>query len=114
MRISDWSSDVCSSDLADLDQILVGLTAVAEAPGAVLDERQVQLNEVVTRHGALGRAALLVADDGEQRSTGPFHCRERRLGWAPGFGTHLRRRPSSASSSTRTANRKSTRLNSGH
>src|SRR3546814_14471738 len=28
MRISDWSSDVCSSDLADIAHVMMGLNAV--------------------------------------------------------------------------------------
>src|SRR3546814_20336393 len=34
MRISDWSSDVCSSDLATMAQLDRGLTAAARVLGA--------------------------------------------------------------------------------
>src|SRR3546814_7134938 len=33
MRISDWSSDVCSSDLYRLAEIVVRIPALAERPG---------------------------------------------------------------------------------
>src|SRR3546814_18923784 len=45
MRISDWSSDVCSSDLVDVD------TGVVVVPVAVADRR---LGAVLLRHVELG------------------------------------------------------------
>ena len=39
-------------DRADLDQVLEGLAAVAEAAGAVLDQREVEVDQVVAGGGA--------------------------------------------------------------
>src|SRR3546814_4819464 len=68
MRISDWSSDVCSSDLGRQRRageqlelaparplVLAALGAVAELGGQACDERAMQLHvpagRVLTRHG---------------------------------------------------------------
>ncbi len=45
------------ADRADLDEVLERLTAVAEAPRAVLDQRQVQVHEVVAGGGPRRRGA---------------------------------------------------------
>src|SRR3546814_10403195 len=56
MRISDWSSDVCSSDLAEADGIAVGVEdreqdaapeAIGLAPGAVDEADAALLDDVV-------------------------------------------------------------------
>src|SRR3546814_5087352 len=52
MRISDWSSDVCSSDLREMDDAIVGKV------GAVLDRR---VGEGAPREQRPGRAAHGVA-----------------------------------------------------
>src|SRR3546814_7989868 len=73
MRISDWSSDVCSSDLAtgslpDLDPPVVALavdTAGAEREGVggqPLPDRRLQRRAVLADHAA---AADLLGDAGE-------------------------------------------------
>src|SRR3546814_16061780 len=48
MRISDWSSDVCSSDLAGLDQVGVFFGLGVEAPAGVL-----RLEQLAGHHGAV-------------------------------------------------------------
>src|SRR3546814_11554161 len=84
MRISDWSSDVCSSDLAtgslpDLDPPVVALavdTAGAEREGVggqPLPDRRLQRRTVLADHAA---AADLPGAAGEVRSE------ERRVGKA--------------------------------
>src|SRR3546814_3996961 len=37
MRISDWSSDVCSSDLADLSSLTTAVVGGAAVPGPLLE-----------------------------------------------------------------------------
>src|SRR3546814_18956034 len=65
MRISDWSSDVCSSDLAVVD---AGFALVADpAQGVLLPLRVVALGEVLARMGAARLLAVLGGDDGGQR-----------------------------------------------
>src|SRR3546814_6264300 len=68
MRISDWSSDVCSSDLADIDDGTLRIANVverlaslgrAEAPGA--------LAEMLDHLDASGRYALLKLATGALR-----------------------------------------------
>src|SRR3546814_8621426 len=65
MRISDWSSDVCSSDLTRLDAVLViegdGVGAVAEAGQRELCHRR-RLRVVVSRIADDDR---VVQDDAE-------------------------------------------------
>src|SRR3546814_9330470 len=65
MRISDWSSDVCSSDLAVVD---AGFALVADpAQGVLLPLRVVAFGEVLARMGAARLLAVLGGDDGGQR-----------------------------------------------
>src|SRR3546814_13091837 len=66
MRISDWSSDVCSSDLYNLNQTLqdlaltveanyytvIGGRALVDANQQALDEAQANLDAAQTRHTA--------------------------------------------------------------
>src|SRR3546814_11779280 len=92
MRISDWSSDVCSSDLTRLDAVLViegdGVGAVAEAGQRELCHRR-RLRVVVCRIAVDDR---VVQDDAEtgipdavlerelpavERQIGRASCRER-------------------------------------
>src|SRR3546814_8407139 len=70
MRISDWSSDVCSSDLRDLehvarDQILEALahTAAAAFGGAAVDDHAERVDRLVVDEEAhLDEVARTVAD----------------------------------------------------
>src|SRR3546814_14682238 len=57
MRISDWSSDVCSSDLAELDQ------AVAAARAAFKTWKN---TPVETRRAALQAMAKIIQDNHEE------------------------------------------------
>src|SRR3546814_9718340 len=59
MRISDWSSDVCSSDLPDLAALIQVFRGDAEAPGGNLLDRRVLVVAVVARHEARGILAAL-------------------------------------------------------
>src|SRR3546814_18639684 len=93
MRISDWSSDVCSSDLAALDRDLADRCEAALDPGKAVEARDdlVVADAHVQRHGdrrervldivpprhrqmnALDRAAVAVAvahDDVEAIAVG--------------------------------------------
>src|SRR3546814_13983879 len=48
MRISDWSSDVCSSDLYDIEfPSVVGFLAPSKTPPAVLEKLNRVLTEIV-------------------------------------------------------------------
>src|SRR3546814_1401528 len=63
MRISDWSSDVCSSDLDGLQQLtaapLVDLPAEIHQAGDAADDRSEWRAQVVADRGQQGRAQLL-------------------------------------------------------
>src|SRR3546814_18283611 len=65
MRISDWSSDVCSSDLGDLQPSPGALPATGNAAGLDIapfaDEAQ-QLADEVPRDGGLEPAVRLETD----------------------------------------------------
>src|SRR3546814_7169024 len=91
MRISDWSSDVCSSDL--LDQVHRRLPATVE-PGAVEAERRARAQAhaqhlaVESLHGRkLGGAQVHVIEPAERHgrgtSSGADTLLRRRLGMAP-------------------------------
>src|SRR3546814_3265158 len=82
LRISDWSSDVCSSDLHGLDDALARQALAQEgervrlkreAQGAIVVDHVLAEAHLRQRHGRLG-AAVLDAGGGEQRSD------ERRVG----------------------------------
>src|SRR3546814_2929925 len=46
MRISDWSSDVCSSDLVEVEDLIhIGLVALVEAAAAFEDRGQVTFEQ---------------------------------------------------------------------
>src|SRR3546814_6366191 len=68
MRISDWSSDVCSSDLPALQFLIAGMKGsqiVADDP-----DDTAGLSEVLRGlrdHGAFARAGLASQDDGGGR-----------------------------------------------
>src|SRR3546814_6477837 len=99
MRISDWSSDVCSSDLAALDHLGISVQHVQHVSwlesSALADFKVV---EVVTRrdlHRARTkfRIGMLVGDDGDKASGN---------------------RQAHLLANQRLIDRKSTRLNSSH
>src|SRR3546814_1453557 len=85
MRISDWSSDVCSSDL-NLPELL-GIRKTAQC-GHAIGESDV-LGSRLTAHGACSRLRVLLAQDARDvagceaelgeliRQIGRASCRER-------------------------------------
>src|SRR3546814_10071065 len=109
MRISDWSSDVCSSDLVPLHQRLVERDAL-QLPGAG-GERVVRAVAVVVPARRSGQGGGLLAVAVEHRLTegdeAVLHRPLRRIG--------LGHRPRRAGGrQDRDQDRKSTRLNSSH
>src|SRR3546814_5569974 len=88
MRISDWSSDVCSSDLRPLAQpVRLGeqrprrraLRIVAQPRGAVGDEARIVALDVRYRareHGRVARIGLEREPRREHRAIGGRHERE--------------------------------------
>src|SRR3546814_10332909 len=115
MRISDWSSDVCSSDLATGEETIVldhDGQALTQAPGAnaaPLDEGR--------KLGTVGAVALdLHGNLAAATSTGGLtNKRPGRVGDTPliGAGCYANN-ATCAVSATGTGDRKSTRLNSRH
>src|SRR3546814_12095504 len=71
MRISDWSSDVCSSDLGDCG----GATAFAFDLPDYLGRRSVISRQMVHDHGGLRAAERDCAGPAEPRG-GPGHDRD--------------------------------------
>src|SRR3546814_21005564 len=100
MRISDWSSDVCSSDLLDVEQDVVGLDQVVDRIGqlaatpvletvdlalAALDQRLVALD-----HGGHLLALVRMAQEhdfvmtrSEERRVGKECVSTCRSRWSP-------------------------------
>src|SRR3546814_4852087 len=79
MRISDWSSDVCSSDL-DIDTAQKLADAAAEGEICTVANDNDPSQVVISGHrGAVERAVALVKDYGIKRGvllpvSAPFHC----------------------------------------
>src|SRR3546814_7699741 len=99
MRISDWSSDVCSSDLHDAripaQQLLVSEVEFLEHAAAEILDHDIGFLDQAFRHGKAERIAQV---DRNRALVAANHA-ERRAGEIAGFG--------------RTGeDRKSTRLNS--
>src|SRR3546814_5316750 len=84
MRISDWSSDVCSSDLAAIDETLVyALVAPANQDGPVRAEKPLgaRLIETAPRRTHQNNRGLRgIAADGRALFAGRPHCLFKRLG----------------------------------
>src|SRR3546814_15310604 len=66
MRISDWSSDVCSSDLIALGQAQVQALAQPAVAHQRHVELHVQLVDVVVAGGRARRHAVVLAGDGDR------------------------------------------------
>src|SRR3546814_8282814 len=66
MRISDWSSDVCSSDLIDLVDDLLGKDALDDRPALLAD--QVEENRLPFRLKLFGPLAGSADDVGVERA----------------------------------------------
>src|SRR3546814_6093214 len=89
MRISDWSSDVCSSDLGAAEPVGVGDLADAvdladarqQRHRQGLDERQPRLGlqplRAVRALTGLGEAGAHAVEQAEQQEIGRASCRER-------------------------------------
>src|SRR3546814_11806560 len=83
MRISDWSSDVCSSDLFDAALYAAYLRKVAEGAGVVRIEGKI---ESVKRNGESGHVEAVVLESGEEIGgelfidCSGFRSEERRVG----------------------------------
>lgn len=65
-------------DGADLDEVLEGLPTVAEPAGAVLDERQVQVRQLVPGPGPINVGPRVPTQDVEELSTAGAHPFENR------------------------------------
>src|SRR3546814_14598608 len=83
MRISDWSSDVCSSDLKTMQMIEQGRQRIAEARIIRREKAQVQKLEqagvdVVAAEG--GRQAAVAVPRGAAFYGRPDRSEERRVG----------------------------------
>src|SRR3546814_14682612 len=70
MRISDWSSDVCSSDLNNAGSRVVVAGCVAQAEGAEIVRRAPSVDVVVGPH-AYHRLPELIRQAGERRAIDP-------------------------------------------
>src|SRR3546814_9520291 len=112
MRISDWSSDVCSSDLPELGEMVVA--AIVAVPGAEPSEEALRagLQGVLSSYKIPRRIVFISADDVPRTATGKIKLSEvartiaARIGHgAAAAGSHAR---------SATADRKSPRLNSSH
>src|SRR3546814_6005105 len=75
MRISDWSSDVCSSDLQMAEDTQVAGIPIAHPDGAgiglaVADQRVIVIDAVepIARRGRVERA-IPIGDRGDRKST---------------------------------------------
>src|SRR3546814_4022989 len=98
MRISDWSSDVCSSDLAALE-VEIGLSIVPVAPPAGAHEDRIAASD---RDACDARRLLQV---------GSRDLVARRPGVGADMAGHVEQ---DAAAEDRWQDRKSTRLNSSH
>src|SRR3546814_7382121 len=88
MRISDWSSDVCSSDL--VDRIVLGAAVVPERHRALLPAEaagELRLH-LVAEQEFQDRRALLLGHALEMRGVGEVHVE--RLAARLGVGAHRR------------------------
>src|SRR3546814_1202175 len=105
MRISDWSSDVCSSDLAEADTVMPGYTHLQAAQPVTFGHHMLAYVEM------LGRDRGRLADCRRRMNESP-------LGAAALAGTSFdidRRATAAALGFDRPmADRKRTRLNSSH
>src|SRR3546814_16816415 len=76
MRISDWSSDVCSSDLAD--QVIVERLVVLQIDGGVAALHPVQRRLRDVEMAVLDQLGHLPVEEGQQQ--GADRSEERRVG----------------------------------
>src|SRR3546814_10647797 len=102
MRISDWSSDVCSSDLSDLGVRLL-TTDDPEEAAAIAEE----LNRLNEERRALETLVLEQAEAAAVRTGNASVAVVSGIGWHPGVIGIVAGR-------LKERDRKSTRLNSSH
>src|SRR3546814_9432425 len=106
MRISDWSSDVCSSDLHWVNNALAVIAAVdalggdLAAAGLALADLKGLPGRGARRRISIGGESALLIDESYNANPAPMAAALRVLGETPATG--------------RTIDRKSTRLNSSH
>src|SRR3546814_9007992 len=75
MRISDWSSDVCSSDLRGLHRHVDAADDLRAGQRLLLAVLAAQVHQ--RRHFALGKDDFLATEFGEGDEIGRASCRER-------------------------------------
>src|SRR3546814_6702049 len=120
MRISDWSSDVCSSDLGDTFRWKGENVATTEVEGVLnqfegVDEAVVYGVQVPNADGRAGMAALTLSGTFDGAALASHVCAR-----LPAYAVPLFVRLRSAQETTATfkfrkiEDRKSTRLNSSH
>src|SRR3546814_10494185 len=107
MRISDWSSDVCSSDLANIRQ-----ATRLDAIGGRFDPWLLGVSLALACFGVVMVASSSIAI-GEGLGVGPFHFLQRHLVFLAG-GVALAAWAMRAELKAVEQDRKSTRLNSSH
>src|SRR3546814_2090455 len=85
MRISDWSSDVCSSDLGRLDQQVIGLVLLQHIVDEVGRERHLPPGLALARMLALDEARdhRHLAKRSEERRVGKECVSTCRSRWSP-------------------------------
>src|SRR3546814_8857129 len=112
MRISDWSSDVCSSDLADADAHGNSDLAEREAPGGKADEAA---RKAENGDDLAARAFEEISEFGEGRIEGGVSAGISRTGTGERHesGQDIVLEPGTAGKLNR-GDRKSTRLNASH
>src|SRR3546814_3718026 len=120
MRISDWSSDVCSSDLLDLAKVEAGkldlrhdavrVDALFETCSRLMDERAAGAGVSLVIEPT--QVPVLFADDTRLRPILP-NLLSNAIKFTPGGGTVLLRALTTPEGGCE-LDRKSTRLNSSH
>src|SRR3546814_12067923 len=91
MRISDWSSDVCSSDLPDDATVIFSAHGVSQAVRLEAARRGLKVFDAtcplvhkvhfeVARHCHAGRDVVLLGHPGHPESEGTMRSEERRVG----------------------------------
>src|SRR3546814_6225873 len=69
MRISDWSSDVCSSDLADMARRFGITTPIDTTPAMVLGTSEVHLIDMTRAFASVANKGVAVAPYGITKVT---------------------------------------------
>src|SRR3546814_12147416 len=87
MRISDWSSDVCSSDLETCEHVFIGRHRPKEAGERDVDGDEnagepahIPLNQAEAGIDVLGEGAQKIVDDARAAHDAYLRSEERRVG----------------------------------